>query len=92
MDTGTRTTWPGTDAPATAGRATGTRPGETHTARLTRRRSTYRGELGTLVSGQDAHGRRVRVFVADDDPNGHTGESIVANIRAGRWAFGGEER
>jgi hypothetical protein len=87
MDTHARTAGPGTDAPATAGQATGTRPGD-RPARLQRRQSTYRGEAGTLVSGHDTHGRRVRVFVPDDDPHGHTGASVVANVRAGRPAFG----
>jgi hypothetical protein len=77
----------GTGAPATAGRPVGG-----NVARLSRRRSTYRGELGMLVSGQDTHGRRVRVFVPDNDPNGHTGESVVTNVRAGRRAFAREDR
>jgi hypothetical protein len=91
MDAHARTTGPGTGAPAAAGHATGERPGD-RPARLQRRQSTYRGEAGTLVSGQDTHGGRVRVFVPDDDPNGHTGESVAANVRAGRWAFGGQDR
>ncbi len=47
--------------------------------RLQVRKSVYRGDDGWTLSGQDGHGRRVRVFFVREDAARRTRDKLVAD-------------